>query len=231
MDFAEAAVQFLFAFTYTQRTAEPFYIYDTLGYFQSLFNYSPILHYMKEAPSGAKNLALETSVADVVNGLSLNYLRRTAASILQYNPETDNRVKQFLINMGVQRQVFDVGIVLQTDSCVPAVLKQVASLQTRTGKKSLKVFVATERMDLLQEFATKGNPSWSFVSLLRNNQPNDPRYFLEKTLAELQTLRGLEYVAVSFGSALGKLIYLTSTAITMESQILSLDGKSWKAME
>ena len=229
-DFADATLSFLYAYLYTQRSAEPFYIYDSFGYFQPFYQYSPILHYMKEAPSAGMNLYTDPAVTPLVNSLSLSTIRRSATSLLQYNGETDANVKQFLLNLGIQKQSYDVGIVLDISGCISSVLPALHTFQKRTNKKTLKVFVATDQLDLLREFAMKGDPSWSFVSLLRQTQPTDRKYFFLKTLAELEVLRSLETVAVRLGTPLGKLIYLTSKAITLESQLLSLDGKSWKAL-
>lgn len=230
-DYADATLSFLYSFLYTQRTAEPFYIYDTFGYFQPLYQFSPILHYMKEAPTTGSNLVTDSGVMPVINTLSLATMRRNASSILQLNGETDLNVKQFLTNLGVQQTKFDVGIVLDMSGSVPIAISALHALQKRTNKKTLKVFVATDDMNSLKEFAMKGHPSWSYVSLLRQGQPSDAKYLLLKTLAELRMLQSLEYVAVRFGTPLGKLIYLTSKSITMEGQILSLDGMSWKAMD
>jgi hypothetical protein len=231
-DYSEALLSFLYGFVYTQRSAEAFYIHDSFGQFQPLLQSNPTFHYLKESPTTGSNLYTEPSVAPIINAVSLATLRKSVNSIFNYNAETDANVKQFLLNMGLlQQQNFDVGVVLDISGCIPAVLSQLTALQKRTNKKTLKIFVATDQMDLLKEFAMKGHPSWSFVSLLRQTAPTDRKYALMKTLAEIRLLRGIEYVAVRFGSSLGKLIYLTSQKITMESQILSLDGHSWKAAE
>jgi hypothetical protein len=231
-EYSDALLSFLYGFVYTQRNAEPFYIHDAFGQFQPLLQTNPILHYVKEVPSAGSNLYTDPSVASLINSLSLNALRKSVTSIFNYNAETDANVRQFLLNMGLlQQQNFDVGIVLDVSGCVPAVLSHLTALQKRTNKKTLKIFVATDQMDLLREFATKGHPSWTFVSMMRQNAPTDRKYTLMKTLAEIRLLRGIEYVAVRFASPLGKLIYLTSQKITTESQILSLDGRGWKAAE
>lgn len=231
-DYSEALLSFLYGFVYTQRNAEPFYIYDSFGQFQPLLQFSPIFHYLKEAPTTGSNLYTDPNVGPLLNSLPLTSLRRTVNSVFSYNAETDANVRQFLLNMGLlQQQNFDVGIVLDASGCIPAVLSQLTTLQKRTNKKTLKIFVATDQLDLLRDFATKGHPSWSYVSLMRQNAPTDRKYALMKMLAELRLLRGIEYVAVRFGSSLGKLIFLTSQKITMESQILSLDGQGWKAVD
>lgn len=224
-DYATSTLSFLYSFVFTQRTAEPFYIYDTQGYFQPLLKTSPILHYLKESPKESLNLYEETSqVSPIIQNTSFAALKRTVNSVYQFNPETDSKIKAFLTTAGLNQEIFDVGIVLDTSGCIAPVLSQLTNLQKRTGKKTLKVFVMTDNIGLLQEFATKGNPSWSFKSLLRNGQPNT----LIKMLAELRVLRNTEYVAVRFATDLGKLIYLTHSTMTMESQILSLDGATWK---
>jgi hypothetical protein len=231
-DYADATLQFLYSYVYTQRAAEPFYINDTVNYFQPLLKPSPILHYLKETPSSGSNLATTPDlVASVLKPMSLATLKRTVTSIYQFNGQTEQKLEALLSNYGLLKPVFDVGIVLDVSGCVPQVISRLKSLQSRTGKKSLKVFVMTESMDLLRDFAMTGDKSWSYVSLLRNNAPKTPDERVYKLLAEIRILQGLDYLVVRFSTSLGKLLYLTSSKIQLESQILSVDGSSWKAFE
>lgn len=228
-DYSEATLSFLYSYIYTQRTAEPFYIYDTNGFFQPLLATSPVLHYLKEQPKSSRLLtSAESDVQSVLKPLSLQYLRRNATSILQYNGETDAKIKAFLTTAGLQQKVFDVAIVLDTSGCFPSIFTSLEQFQKRIGKKTLDIFVMTDNLDFIKEFATKGNSSWSYTSLFGRNQTATKEQLLIKTLAELRIVQRTEWVAVRFGSAIGKLIYLTNKSITSESQILSLDGQSWK---
>ena len=230
-DYATSTLQFLYSFIYSQRAAEPFYIHDTKGYFQPLIKTSPILHFVKEAPSGATNLATNLSqMAPVVNSINLVSLKRTISSIFQYNGETMFKIDSFLSNFGLLRQTFDVGIVLDISGCVPTVIAGVAKLQKRIGKKNLRLFVMTNDMDMLREFATKGDPSWSYVSMMRFEPPNDKQYELFKTLSEIKLMQQTDYLACRLGSPLGKLLFLTSEKVNTESQVVSVDGQGWKAM-
>ena len=230
-DYATSTLQFLYSFIYSQRAAEPFYIHDTQGYFQPLIKTSPILHFVKESPSGATNLATNLSqMAPVVNSLNLVSLKRTVSSIFQYNGETMFKIDSFLSNFGLLRQTFDVGIVLDISGCVPTVIAGVAKLQKRIGKKNLRLFVMTNDMDMLREFATKGDPSWSYVSMMRFEPPADKQYELFKTLSEIKLMQQTDYLACRLGSPLGKLLFLTSEKVNTESQVVSVDGQGWKAM-
>lgn len=230
-DYITSTLGFLYSFAYSQRMAEPFYIHDTHGHFQPLLKTSPILHYLKEKPSTGQDLASDLQqMAPVVNNLSLASLKRTVSSIYQMNAETDYKVDTFLTNFGLLRQSFDVGIVLDISGCVPAVVTGLKALQKRTGKKTLKVFVMTNDMNLLREFAQKGDPSWSYLSMMRDKAPQDSDYKLTKVLAELKLMQQMEYLAVRFGSPVGKLLYLTNQKIVSETQVISVDGQKWKAL-
>ena len=230
-DYATSTLQFLYSFVYSQRAAEPFYIHDTKGYFQPLLKTSPILHFVKEAPSGATNLATNLSqIAPVVNSLNVVSLKRTISSIFQYNGETMFKIDTFLSNFGLLRQTFDVGIVLDISGSVPAVITGILKLQKRIGKKNLRMFVMTEDMEMLREFATKGDPSWSYVSMMRFEAPTDKQYVLFKTLSELKLMQQTDYLVCRLGTPLGKLLFLTSEKVNTESQVVSLDGQGWKAM-
>ncbi len=230
-DYPSSTLQFLYSFIYSQRAAEPFYIHDTKGYFQPLLKTSPILHYVKETPTGATNLATNLSqMAPVVNSLNLVSLKRTVSSIFQYNGETLFKIDSFLSNFGLLRQAFDVGIVLDSSGCVPIVISGVTKLQKRIGKKSLRIFVMTNDMEMLREFATKGDPSWSYVSMMRYDSPTDKQYLLLKTLSELKLMQQTDYLVCRLGSPLGKLLFLISEKVNTESQVVSVDGQGWKAM-
>lgn len=230
-DYPSSTLQFLYSFIYSQRAAEPFYIHDTKGYFQPLLKTSPILHYVKETPTGATNLATNLSqMAPVVNSLNLVSLKRTVSSIFQYNGETLFKIDSFLSNFGLLRQAFDVGIVLDSSGCVPIVISGVTKLQKRIGKKSLRIFVMTNDMEMLREFATKGDPSWSYVSMMRYDSPTDKQYLLFKTVSELKLMQQTDYLVCRLGSPLGKLLFLISEKVNTESQVVSVDGQGWKAM-
>lgn len=220
-DYTSSTLGFLYSFLYCQRTAEPFYIYDTHGHFQPLLKTSPILHYLKETPASAKNLATNLSeMSPVMNAMNTNTMKRTVNSIFQYNGETDFKIDTLLSNFGLNRQTFDVGIQLDISGCVPQVVTSLKMFQKRTGKKTLKVFVVTQDMRLLKEFAQKGDSSWTYVSLMR-----DGASLPFKTHAELKLMRQIETVLVNYTSPMGKLLYLTS-----ENSVLSFNNQTWKAL-
>ncbi len=227
-DYATSSLEFLYSFIYTQRSAEPFYIYDSHGYVQPLLKSSPILHYVKERPAGT-TIDLQ-QMAPVLNATSLATLKRSVASVFQYNGETSYKIDTFLTNFGLLRQTYDVGIVLDISGCVPSVVSGLKTVQKRTGKKTLKVFVMTDDIHLLREFAMSGEPSWSYVSMMQTTMPQDKDYLLTKTLAELKLMQQIDYLVFRIGSPLGKLLYLTSQKITTESQVVSVDGQKWKAL-
>ncbi|NBO60707.1 MAG: hypothetical protein EBU82_07025 [Flavobacteriia bacterium] len=226
-----ATLGFLYSFLYCQRNAEPFYIHDTLGYFQPLLKTSPILHYLKTVPSTVPNLNSDPQrFAPVLNAMSLPSLKRTIDSIFQYNGETLYKIDTFLSNFNLLKPSFDVGIVLDVSGCVPIVITGLKQIQRRTNKKTLKVFVMTENMELLREFATTGDPSWTYTSLMRIGAPKDKEYQLTKVLAELKIMKQIEFLAFRFASPLGKLLYLNSEKVNTESQVISVDGQGWKAI-
>lgn len=230
--YAEDTLQFLYSYVYTQRNAEPFYIHDRNNHFLPLLKTNPVLHYLKESPSSGKNLSNDPdSLASILSKINLPTLRRSVGSIYQFNGMTDAKIEATLSNFGLLKQTFDVGIVLDISGCVPGVIQSVKTLQKRLGKQSLKIFIAVNDLDLLKEFVLTGDKSWSFVSLNRVGAPKDRDTALYKTLAELRILQQVPYIVVKFSTALGKLLYLTSPSIQMESQILSPDGSSWKAFE
>jgi hypothetical protein len=227
--YAEDTLHFLYSYAYTQRNANPFYIHDTNFYFQPLLKTSPILHYLREAPSSAINLAkTPDAIATTLQSMSLPALRRTIGSIYQFNGMTNAKVEAFISNFGPLKQTFDAGIVLDASGCVANVIRELKAFQKRTGKASLKVFVATDNLDLLKEFAFTGDKSWSYVSFNRTEPPKDKEAALLKTLSEIRLLQQIPYLVVKFSTALGKLLYLTSSQIQMESQISSIDGSTWK---
>ena len=230
-DYATSTLAFLYSYIYQQRNAEPFYIHDTEGFFQPLLKINPALHYLRETPSTANNLASDISqTASILNSMNLSSIRRTATDILQHNGQTFSRVETALSNAGLLKQTYDVGIVLDTSGCVPLVITGLKALQKRTGKKTMRVFLMTESIEYVREFSMKGDPSWTFVSMLRQNPPTDKDYTLIKTLTEIKIMQGIEYLAFRFSSPLGKLLYLTSSKLTTESQVVSIDGAKWKAV-
>lgn len=230
-DYAVVTLGFLYGFIYSQRSAEPYYIQDKQGYIQPLLKTSPILHYIKDAPSSAINMAMDPEMfAPVLNTMSLATMKRTITSILQYNGETTYKIDEFLNNYGAMRQSYDAGIVLDISGCVPAVISGLKSYQKRTGKKTMRIFVMTDNMNLLREFATTGDPSWNYVSLMRVNAPTTKEYTLTKTLAEIKVLQQMEFLAIRMSSALGRLLFLTNEKIQSESQIFAVDNQRWKAI-
>lgn len=230
-DYPTATLQFLYTNVYLQRNADPFFVYDPQGYFQPLLKSSPVLHFIKEPGQGTNYATEINSFEPVFKSMSLQTIKRSINTVYQYNPFTQSKIENILMTSGLRKQIYDVGIVLDISGCVPVVINGLKQLQKRTGKKTMAVFVMTNDMSLLREFAMKGDPSWSFTSLMRTNPPKEKDYLLFKTLAELQIMREIEYLALRFSSPLGKLLYLTSAKVTMESQVVRLDASSWKLFE
>jgi hypothetical protein len=230
-DYATATLKFLYTYVYLQRNADPFFVYDQQGYFQPLLKTSPTIHYIKETGQGTNYADNINSFDPVFKTINLQSFRRTIASVYQYNPFVLSQIESIVSTSGLRKQVYDVGIVLDISGCVPTVINGLKQFQKRTGKKTLSIFVMTQDMNLLREFATKGDVSWSYVSLMRTNPPKDKEYLLYKTLAELQIMRDIEQLALRFSSPLGKLLYLTSTKVLTESQVIRVDNSSWKLLE
>ena len=229
-DYYSATLAFLYSILYCQRSAEAFYVYDTEGFFQPLLNTSPVIHYLKEAPSSGTNLYDEqVQVVPVLSSLSYTNLKRNIKALYTLNSETNAKLDAFLSNFGVIKQQYDVGLILENPTDVAASISGIKLLQKRIGKKTLNIFVATDNIDLLRQFAEKGDPSWSYMSMMRQNSPTDKQYNLLKCLAELSILQKINFLAFRFSSPFAKLLYLTSENVNTESQVVSLDGASWKA--
>jgi hypothetical protein len=230
-DVAATSLYFLYGFLYSQRNAEPYYIHDTKGFLQPILKTSPIVHYLKEAPSSGTNFAEDVTVfGSIVNALTLVQMKRTISSIYQFNDATLFKIDAFLSSFGLLRQSIDAGIVLDISGCVPTVVNGLKTLQKRIGKKQMRIFVMTDNLELLREFAAKGDSTWSFVSLNRTTPPTTSEGKLIKFLAELKLMQQAEYLAFRFGSPLGKLLFLTSEKVGTESQVIAVDGQKWKAM-
>ena len=226
-NYAESSLAFLYTYMYLQRNAEPCYVYDKDSFFQPLLETSAVIHYLREEPNSGENLATNlSSFAPILNAMSLTSLKRNISNVFQYNGQTKDRINDALSKYGLTKPTFDVGVILDISGCVPLVFSALRTFQKRTGKKTLKVFIATESMDLLKEFATKGDSSWTYVSLLRGGTiPN-----LLKSMCELKLLQDIDYIVGKFSTPLGKLVFLTNPKLTMESQFMSVDGSSWKAL-
>ena len=230
-DYAVATLGFVYSYMFCQRSAEAFYVQDTQGYIQPLLTNSPVIHFIKDSPSEATNMAMDPGAfAPVLNQVSITSMKRTISSLLQYNGATNYKVDTFLNNFGTLRQTFDVGIVLDISGSVSTIVAGLKTLQKRIGKKTLKIFAMTDDVGLLRQFATSGDPSWTYISLLRNNTPITKDYLLTKTLAELKIMQQIDYLAFRFGSPLGKLLFLTSSKVNTESQVISVDNQRWKAI-
>ena len=229
-DYASSTLAFFYWSIYQQRNAEPFYCVDTQGFFQRLLKANPTLHYLKEIPPTGTRLDTVADTAPVVSLLSLTSLRRAASALLQYNPQTNAEIASVLTNYGLARETFDVGIVLDVEGCVPRVVEQLTMLQARLDKATLKVYVSTESIDLLREFAQKGHPSWSYLSLYREDAPTDAEFVFWRRLADLKLLQSQETLVLRLSSALGKLVYLTNPKLQLDSQVLSWDSSVWKPL-
>ena len=227
-NYSDATLSFLYSFIYTQRNAEPYYVHDKQGFFQPLLKTSQVIHYLREEPTGNNYASHLSELTPVLTTLSLAALKRNCSSVFQYNAFTMNKINDNLSKFGVAKASFDVGIILDLSGSVPNVINHLKNLQKRTGKKSLQVFVMTNSMEMLQEFAMNGDPSWKYVSLMRTNAPQDKEYQLMKTMCELRLLSDIEYIISRFSSSAGKLIFFTSPKLTMENQFISIDGSSWK---
>lgn len=229
--YAESTLAFLYSVLYSQKSAEPIYVHDTQGYFQPLLTTNPSLHYLKDAPSSGMNLANEMGrINPVVSSLSFAALKRSITSLYQFNQATVATVAARLSALGLARQTFDVGLVLLEPTDVQAALGGLKTFQKKTGKKTLRIFVMTEDVELLRTFATSGEPSWSFMSTLKQTMKTDTDSLLLKTLCDITLMQKVDALAVRLTSSIGKLVYLTNEKVTLQSQVVSLDGASWKVI-
>ena len=230
-DYASTTLAFLYSLVFTQKSAEPFYAQDTYGYFQPLLKVNPVIHYLKETPTSGTNLYEDLyQVAPVLNQTSFANLKRAIKAMYEFNPETSARIEAFMGNFGVIRQQYDVGLVLEDTNDVSQAMIGLKQLQKRIGKKNLNVFVATNDINLLRQFAMGGDPNWSYMSMMRNNAPTDKNYTLMKTLCEITLLKKIAFLAVKLSSPLGKLVFLTSDLVNTEGQVVSLDNSGWKVL-
>jgi hypothetical protein len=186
---------------------------------------------VKEAPSSGTNLTHEMSLmAPVLTNVSFATLKRSILSLYQFNQLTSARVEAVMSNFGLLRQTFDVGLVLLEPKDVQAAIAGLKGLQKKTGKKTLRIFVMTEDVELLRNFASQGEPSWSFMSTLKQTMKTDKDSLLLKTLCDITLMQKVDYLAVQMKSSIGKLLFLTNEKVSLESQVVSLDGSSWKVL-
>lgn len=229
-EFSETLLGFLYSSIYAQRTAERLYIFDTKDMIQPFFQKTPNSEFVKESPSSGTNLALSLhQTAPILQSLRVSTLKSYSKSLFQYNEVTRNKIQTFLSAFPILKQTFDVGIVLDTSGCVTQVLSGLSAYQKRTGKKSLRVFVMTDQLDLLREFATKGDRSWTYASLLSSQPILDKQSQYIKTLSDITIMQQIDFLAFRFSSSTGKLLYLLNQQVSSENEVLSLDGTSWKA--
>lgn len=228
-DFPASLLGCLYWSLYHQRVADPFYIYDPRGDLQPILNGTPTHRFLKEPSTGSHLSIAAGETASLLSSLSLVPLKRMVASTFVYSSQTTFQINQFLASAGLLKQSFDIGILLDTSGSVPKVIQSVKSLQKRLGKKTLSLFLATDNPVLLQDFVQKGDPSWTFRTLIR---PNGSRVYETsrlKTLAEIDILRTIGALVLSYTSPMGKLLFLTNQATP--SQFVAWDGSSWKPFE
>lgn len=229
-DYASSTLSFLYSIVFCQKSAEAFYAHDAQGFFQPILKGSPVIHYIKELPSSGTNLYTELYQAiPVLSPMSYANLKRNIRALYELNQETSAKIDAFLSNFSILRQAFDVGLVLEQPEDVANSITGLKALQKRVGKKGFRIFVMTEDIELVRQFAQQGDPSWSYVSLLRKDSPTDKQYTLLKRLSEIQLIQKTDFLAVRLGSPLGKLLFLLNEKVNSESQVVSLDKTSWKA--
>jgi len=230
-DYPSSLLAYLYSYIYCQRNAEPFYIVDSGSMVSPFFKSNSVVHSLKTTPSTGTNLCLDLFETEgILSKLSLLVMRRIITPIFEYNSQTNSRIDVQIANYGLNRQTFDAGIVLDVSGCVPAVVSGLQRLQKNTNKKTMNIFVMTDNLDLLKEFAMKGDPSWKYASLYRMLESSDPDARKLKTLAELKVVRGIDLLVLRFSSPLGKLISLVHPSISVDTQIVSIDGSRWKAL-
>jgi hypothetical protein len=230
-DFASSALAFLYWSIYHQRSAEPFYIYDPQGALQPVFQGNPSHHFLKEPSSGSQLSSTAKETSALLSSLPLSTLKRLVTTTFVYTPQTRAQIDRYLAGSGFRSQLFEVGVVLDVSGSVPKVIQSIKTLQTRLGKKTLSVFIATEDLSLLQEFAKKGDPTWTYRTLIRPGAPRSRESDQMKRLAELQILQSVGSLVLSLRSATGKLLYLTNQTLATPSHLVSWDGSSWKPFE
>lgn len=222
-------LRFSYVFVAKQRVAEPMYVYDKKGILQNLLKVSPVVHYVKEVPSTASNILYDmTSCVNILKSMNTTTLRKTIQSINIINSEKELLVQNNLKSNLLSASQFDCGIVLDVSGSAVQAVKALKTFQTRTFKKTLKIFVMTNNFHYLHEFVTHGDKSWTFASLMKNKMPSDEDSIYLKMLSDTYLMQSLPHIFVSPSTSVGKYLYLTTKSISaMDSSVNTLDGENF----
>lgn len=218
----------------------------------SLLQPHPNVEFLKQEQSSKKITRKDIlQLASMLN-VSAEDFQKAASDIFQWNPQTQEHFAEFFGHRKCPPvESFDVGLHIRSgDKITTGEMKEISleryrqeleAIQKKIGKKQLSIFVMTDNISLLHKLKAICSQNWTWFTFQEetpysqrghiqqefNLLPSTVRYQLFfQFLAELEVMKQMRYLIVSFTSNIGRWIYITNT-VAKKEDIVSLDATLW----
>ena len=224
-DIPSIYIDTLAAYIHTQKMGETCSIWDPSTILSVSLQYNPQIKLLKEKPDAAASSV--SSYSPSLAPMKLKDIQKFALTVLQYNSNFNQSVKQVLDKGGI-RQVFDVGIHItgppgENIQIYSDILK---AYQAKSKKTSLSIYVMADSYASVLALQQSGPPSWKIVSLSRTPAKESVEIFIQ-TMAEVQILSLTPALVLDFSKSLDRLVYVLQRSPTGLDFFKEIKDRQW----
>lgn len=248
--------EFVLAYLYCKRKGIPFQVVDkpncvSLNHslLEPILKIHPDITYLKQCPEVGK---LQRSDMLKDTSFTAEEFQTAAKTIFQLNKDTDMKIAEFFKSRKFPLQTkFDVGLHIRSGDKITKGEMKAIPLETyvqaleqvakKLKKTTLNVFVMTDNTTVFQKLSAKLPRTWTLYTLqeeyiytrtghsqgtfnLLSTRIRNESYI--QFLAELEIMKRLPHLVVTFSSNIGRWLYITNQ-VAAKDDIVSLDEEVW----
>lgn len=222
------------AYANAVKNSSSLYVHDspntvgqTFPLFQTILKDNSTVKYLKEIPPNSKALNPLTIKGDFNRLVNIQTLKRMARDLFFYNGETQEKIMNRIRGTGLERTVFDIGLVINAldKISIPMYVSALTTFAKRLGKQNLNVFVMTDSPKVMED-VKKGCPSsWTFMTMGPSSFQKEDLFY--QFLTNLHILQNTPNLIVNYSNTIGRFLYLTSRFQHTADSLVSLDFQQW----
>lgn len=222
------------AYANAVRNSSSLYVHDVpnsvgqgFPLFQTILKDNSTLKYLKEIPPNSKALNPQAIKADFNRSTNFATLKRMARDLFFYNGETQEKIMTRIRGTGIERTVFDVGLVINAQDKITTAMyvNALTTFAKRLGKQNLSVFVMTDSPKSMDDLKKACPPSWTFMTMGSFSIQKEDLFY--QFLTNLHILQNTPNLIVNYSNSIGRFLYLTSRFQHTADSLVSLDLQQW----
>jgi hypothetical protein len=223
-------LEFLGTYIYSQKMNEVCNVYDPLRFISTTLKYNPQVKVLTQIPKESNEIAV-TSINSIVSTMKFPEIQKYAASVFEFTLPFNSSLVDVL-NKASIKTIFDIGLHITTGASgeiLPIYTDILRSLQKKSKKATLNVYVMADSYAIVQQFQKLCDPSWKITSLSKTAPKNESEAIIQK-LAEVKIFAALNAAVLDFSNPVDKFIYLMNRNPKGYDIFVEVNGLGWSML-